>query len=318
MHLPFILLLSLLISLFSSNCYANSTGDTEKILIPLNNWASQRVLSTAIGQVIEQMNIPVEYVEISLDDQWGALQRGIVHFQIEIWQPSMAEHFEPLVQTNVIVDLGTHDALVIEDWWYPKYAEKICPELPNWQAINNCKFVFTDENSPDKNIFYAGPWDYGDADLIRALNLNINLLRLENDNAIIEKLKYALTNMRPILIFNWTPNWTDRYVEGNFIAFPSYQKACEIDPEWGINKKLVKDCGNPINGWLKKAAWPGLKQKYPCVYQLVKSINLSNEMISEASALMVVERLSEHDAAKKWLSKYQTSVSTWHTDKCTN
>ena len=179
MHFPIFLLFSFLTSSFTSQCYASSTTDEEVILIPLNSWASQRVLSKAVGQVIEQMNIPVEYVEISLEDQWGALQRGIVHFQIEIWQPSMAEQFESLVRTNAIVDLGTHDALVNEDWWYPKYVEKICPELPKWQALNICEFVFTDENSPDKNIFYAGPWDYGDADIIRALNLNVNLHRLK-------------------------------------------------------------------------------------------------------------------------------------------
>lgn len=316
MHLPFILLLSFLLSLFSSGCLANIENHHEKIFIPLNSWASQKVISTAIGQLIEQMNIPIEYVEISLDDQWGALQRGIVHFQIEVWQPSMAEQFEPLVQTGAIVELGTHDALVIEDWWYPKYVEETCPDLPSWQALNSCKLIFTDESSPDKNTFYAGPWDYGDADIIRALQLNVNLQRLKNEAALIQKLKHSLTNMRPILIFNWSPNWTDRHVDGSFIAFPSYQKSCEINPEWGINKKLVKDCGNPTNGWLKKAAWPGLQEKSPCVYQLVKNINLSNKMISDASAMMVVDELTEHEAALKWLSKYQTVVKTWQPDEC--
>jgi glycine betaine/proline transport system substrate-binding protein len=314
MYLPFFLL-SLLFSLPSSNCLASNK--TEKILIPLNDWASQRVISTAIGQLIEQKNIPVEYVEISTDDQWGALQRGIIHFQIEVWQPSMANQFEPLVLANAINDLGTHDALVVEDWWYPKYAEETCLELPNWQAINKCKFTFADESSPDKNTFYAGPWDYGDADLIRALKLNVTLQRLENETALVKKLKHSLINMRPILIFNWSPNWTDNYVEGNFIAFPSYQKACETTPDWGINKKLVKDCGNPTNGWLKKAAWPGLKEKSPCVYQLIKNINLSNQMIADASAMVVVDNLSEQESALKWLTKYQTAVKTWSSDVCT-
>ena len=104
------------------------------------------------------------------------------------------------------------------------------------------------------------------------------------------------------MLLNWTPNWTDTRLKGKFVKFPTYQPACETDPSWGINKQLLKDCANPSNGWLKKAAWPGLEKYSPCVFQLAKNINLNTEMIADASALYVIEKLSEDQMASHVLA----------------
>lgn len=287
-----------------------------KISIPLNKWASQRVLSTVIGTIIEDMNIPVEYIDISADDQWGALQRGAIHFQIEIWQPSMAKPFNELVSNKAIIDMGLHKAVVIEDWWYPKYLEKDCPELPNWQALNKCKLLFASQSSSNKGVYHAGPWDYGDADIIRALDLDFVIERLPDEFSLWRKLNSAVEKKQPILLLNWSPNWTDKHIEGHFIKFPSYTVECESNPEWGINKDLIKDCGNPTHGWLKKAAWPRLKEESPCVYQLIRNISFTNEMISDASALIVVDGHSEKNAATIWINKYNNQLKQWQVNTC--
>ncbi len=308
----YLFLLTLLFISFSGY----SVSAENKISIPLNKWASQRVLSTVVGSIIEDMNIGVEYIDISADDQWGALQRGIIHFQIEIWQPSMARSFNKLASNNAIIDMGTHKAVVIEDWWYPKYVEKDCPELPSWQALNKCKLLFANQSSSNKGVYYAGPWDYGDADIIRALHLDYTIERLPDEHALWEKLNSAVAKKQPILLLNWSPNWADKQIDGRFIKFPPYTPECESNPEWGINKNLVKDCGNPNSGWLKKAAWPGLKEKSPCVYQLVKNISLTNTMISDASALVVIDGYSESDAAAIWAEKYRKQLNQWQVNTC--
>ncbi|MCP4989617.1 MAG: glycine/betaine ABC transporter substrate-binding protein [Colwellia sp.] len=288
----------------------------DRILIPLNKWASQRVLSTVVGSLIKDMAIPIEYIDISVDDQWGALQRGAIHFQIEVWQPSMEEAFTPLVNTQTILDMGTHDAVVIEDWWFPEYVAKKCPELPNWQALNKCKYLFAKNSLSTKGIYYTGPWDYGDGDIIRALNLEYSIKRLADDSALWKKLRLALKKKQPILMLNWSPNWTDITVDGRFIAFPPFTPECEQKPEWGINKSLTKDCGNPRSGWLKKAAWPGLKIKNTCVFQLIKKINFTKQMVAKASALNVVDNYSEEEAAAAWINKYQSQVKSWQVNGC--
>jgi len=288
----------------------------QKISIPLNEWSSQRVLSKALGNVISDAGIPVEYVEISVNDQWGALKRGVIDFQIEVWEPSMKNPFETLVENNEIIEVGTHEATVIEDWWYPNYVEKYCPSLPQWTALNECIALFKKKTSDSKGVYYGGPWDYGDADIIRALNINFEISRLANGMELWNQLALAVEKEQPIVLLNWSPNWTDKYASGTFIQFPEYEENCETNPDWGLNKEYVKDCGNRKHGWLKKAASKALKHNNPCVFLFIEQVNFSKEMIVEASSLVVVNKLGEEEAARLWGKIYLTEIEHWRSNTC--
>lgn len=288
------------------------------IILPLNNWASQRVITKALGTMVQSLGEQIEYKNISSTDQWGALRQGLVHIQLEVWQVSMANDFDRMVQQNYIIDAGTHQAIGKEDWWYPDYVEKFCPGLPDWQAMNACAKIFANQNSNGKGVYYAGPWDYGDGDIIRALNLNFTIHRFKNDMQVWQQLALAIQHQQPIILLNWTPNWTDSKIKGKFVKFPAYHPDCETKASWGLNKYRLKDCANPSNGWLKKAVWPKLEEYSPCVFQLVKNIDLSTAMIADASALRVADNHSEDYAAKLWLKKYQAEAKKWLPSSCNN
>lgn len=307
-----ILLTGISFIFIASNSVPAAFSNSKKVItLPLNHWASQRVISTALGQMIQSLGETVEYKDISAIDQWGALPKGLVHIQLEVWQASMARDFKRMVAQGHIIDMGQHSAQGKEDWWYPEYVEKLCPGLPDWRAMNACSAIFSTPESAGKGVYYAGPWDYGDADIIRALELNFTIHRFENDIKVWQKLAQATKNQQPIMLLNWTPNWIDNQIIGSFVKFPAYSKECELNASWGINKNLVKDCENPTNGWLKKAAWPGLKKQWPCIYQLVKNIDLTNQMIADAAKLAVLDGKSEADAAKIWMEKYHIEVDSW-------
>ena len=307
---------SLIFILFTPTTFAASRVEIKKVIIPLNNWTSQRVLSKVVGHLITQLGEKVEYQNISAQDQWGALRQGLVHLQIEVWQASMSQDFNMMVDKSYIEDIGTHSAIGREEWWYPEHVEHQCQGLPDWKAMNNCSHIFSDKSQNDKGIYYTGLWDFGDADIIRALNLQFTITRLSDDKALWKKLKTAVNEKKPIMLLNWTPNWTDVRIKGKFVNFPTYSIECESDPSWGLNNTLTKDCGNPKKGWIKKAAWTGLKTQWPCVYQLMKNINLNNEMIAEASALVIADGHSEDEAAGLWMDKYNKHISSWLNLSC--
>lgn len=287
-----------------------------RIILPLNNWASQRIVTMALGEILMARGIPVEYKNISSNDQWGALRKGLVHIQLEVWQASMAKDYQRMLQEGHITDMGEHSARGKEDWWYPDFVEKFCPELPNWQALNKCAFLFATPSSAGKGIYHAGPWDYGDGDIIRALKLNFVIKRHANDTSLWQELRQSTANNKPIMLLNWTPNWTDTRLKGKFVKFPAYSKACEEDASWGVNKHLVKDCANPSNGWIKKTAWSGLDKQWPCVNQFVKKINFTTSMLADASALLVNDGYSEAEAVQLWLNKYQKETHHWLAGTC--
>ncbi len=273
------------------------------------------MISIAIGNELTRNNYNIEYLSMSEEYLWGSLARGKVHFQIEIWQASANNEFQDMVNKKRIQDVGLHSAVTIEDWWYSDYVEALCPGLPDWRALNKCAPLFSD-NQSTKGNYLTGPWPYRDGDLIRSLSLDFKIKRHPNMEMIWKELAQAKADNKPIVLLNWTPNWTDGRLSGKFVKFPAYAPECETDPSWGTNPDLAFDCANVPNGWIKKAAWAGLKAKFPCVYQYILNIDLSNEMIAEASALVDYDQYSEQIAAIKWQKKYQQKIKLWADDSC--
>ncbi|MEH6444375.1 MAG: ABC transporter substrate-binding protein [Oceanospirillaceae bacterium] len=285
------------------------------IKIPLLDWSSQRVISIAMGKTFSQYQYEVEYQTMSEDLVWGALARGRVHFQLEIWQASASNEFTDMLHKKRITDLGLHSALTIEDWWYPQYVEEQCPGLPDWKALRGCAELFS-EDGKSEGIYFTGPWPYRDADLIRALKLNFRIQRHADNNDIWIKLEKAQAANKPIILLNWAPNWTDQRVKGKFVEFPKYTPECETDPSWGVSPNIAFDCGNVRNGWIKKAAWSKFEESFPCAYQFIRNIDLNNQMIAEAAALVDYDGYAEEEAALLWLQKYQQVVLSWVKNSC--
>ncbi|MBO9489757.1 ABC transporter substrate-binding protein [Endozoicomonas sp. G2_1] len=285
------------------------------LTIPLNNWTSQRVLSLAIGQTLAKHNYHITYQDISVNDQWGALRQGIIHFQLEVWQQSMEMATQRFFEQGYIVDLGKHQAVSREDWWYPLYVEELCPGLPDWQALNQCSSLFSAKTG-NKGTYFSGPWQYLDADIIRALNLNFTIERFDDDLTLVKKLKKSVVQQQAIVLLNWSPNWTDSRIDGKFVEFPDHTKQCEQEPSWGINPDYVHDCGNIKQGWIKKAAWPGLAKYQPCVHQFIGNLEFNNTMISEAAAYVIADGLTESQAAQKWQATYAKEIKHWLANTC--
>lgn len=297
--------------------FSSVSLSSEVIRIIVNNWTSQIVLSHVTGILLTEQGEKIELMESSVSAQWGALSHGAAHLQMEVWEGTMSAKFNRLVKAQRIIDLGAHDAKTREEWWYPSYVEDHCPGLPDWKALKACASVF----SPDgkgKGLYIAGPWEKPDEARIRALGLNFKVSVVSKGDDLWVHLKEAYSKQRPIVLFNWTPNWVESRYEGKFIEFPDYDIACEKDPKWGVNPNFIHDCGNPKGGWLKKAAWSEFETKWPCASELVKNINLTNQQISNLSALVDVDGLSHKEAAVKWIEANPDTWKSWIPSTCSH
>ena len=97
-----------------------------------------------------------------------------------------------------------------------------------------------------------------------------------------------------VIIFNWTPNFTDS--DGfYFIEFPPYFFGCR-ETEGGDGA-----CGSP-RGWLKKAANYKFPKTHPMAYKAYTKIDFSTGQIGQMAALVDIDKMSHEDAAAKWLA----------------
>jgi len=287
----------------------------DPITLILNNWTSQIVLTHITGKIFESMGQRVDYSFSTTDQQWGALSQGLMHIQVEVWQGTMATMFNHMVAQGKIVDAGDHSASTREDWWYPDYIEALCPGLPDWRALKKCSALFS-SNGSSTGTYIAGPWEKPEAARIRALKMDFTVSTVEAADDLWLALAAAKKNKQPIVLFNWTPNWVEAVYSGKFVEFPDYDIACEQDPTWGINKSFIHDCGNPKNGWLKKAAWSGTENKWPCAFATLQQINFNNETIAKLAAQVDFSGVSHELAANQWLANNSKVWQKWIPKHC--
>ena len=60
--------------------------------------------------------------------------------------------------------------------------------------------------------------------------------------------------------------------------------------------------GNPSDGYLKKAAWDGMPDKWPAAYKTLTMISFTNPQIAEMAKLVDVDELEPEDARQRLMS----------------
>jgi glycine betaine/proline transport system substrate-binding protein len=285
---------------FASNA-AMAKDSSKPIVIPTHNWSSQVVMAYVIGGMFESMGNNVEYKPADTQAVYEAIRLGDITISHEVWQSTFGKSFYAAMAKGGLIDAGTHAAVTLEEMGVPQYVidDNLCPGLPNWEALKNCKDVFATADSQGKGRWLEGPQSWhGDLMPVR-----VNALGLGDDyvvkfaggaDAIWAELSSAKKEGRGIITFNWSPNFTD--AEGFvFIEFPEYTDGCRT-ADGGDGA-----CGSP-KGWLKKAANYKFPKTHPAAYSAFTRLSFTTAQIGQMAALVDVDKLSHQDAAKKWLA----------------
>jgi glycine betaine/proline transport system substrate-binding protein len=291
---------------------ARAEDSADPIRIIMNNWSSQVVLANVVGLLLEQQGRTVEYISSDTQLQYTALVNGDMDFQIEVWEGSQAEPFDKAVAAGAL-DLGSHEAVTREDWWYPSYMNEMCPGLPDWKALDACAEKLATAETGTKGRFVGPPADWGKhySDRIEALKMNFQEVPVGQAATLWAELQAAYDRKEPIVLFNWTPNFIEAKFEGEFVTFPAFEPECWTDPKWGSNPDAIYDCGAPANGYLKKAGSKNLAEKWPAATEFLKKVNFTNPQIAAAAALVDVDGMTPEDAAKKWIADNEATWKAW-------
>ena len=285
----------------------------DPIIIVQNNWTSQLVLSYVVGKVLEGEGYTVEYAPSDSQLQFAAIGRGDMHFQVEAWEGSMKDAFEAAVANDGMIDAGTHSAVTREEWWIPDYVLETCPGAEDWKGLDACAEQFATAETAPKGRFVGPPADWGKnyADRVKSLEMNFEAINVGQAATLWAELQSAYDQKKPIVLFNWTPNFIESKFKGRFVNFPEPEPACFEDPSWGPNPNATGDCGATHGGWLKKAAWSGLAEKYPNAWGIMQKIDFTNAQIAAAALMVDVDGMEAEEAAEKWIEDNAEVVNGW-------
>ena len=285
----------------------------DPIIIPTHNWNSQIVMSYVVGKLLEKAGYNVEYTPMDSQEVYESIRLGDVTLELEVWEGAFGRSFDAALKKGGIIDVGDHNAITREDWWYPAYVEELCPGLPDWRALNRCASQFATPETSPKGRFLAGPvdWLQRDQERVDALGMDFIVVNADSASALWAELESASKGRVPIVLFNWTPNFIEAVHEGRFIKFPEYGEGCNNDPSWGPNKEKTHDCGNPPSGYLKKAAWEGMETKWPGAYRILEKLSFTNLEIARMAAFVDVNKLDPEEAADAWLNENEEIWKSW-------
>ncbi|MGB0504858.1 MAG: ABC transporter substrate-binding protein [Pikeienuella sp.] len=281
---------------------AMAEDSAEPIVIPTHNWSSQVVMAYVIGGIFESMGNNVEYVPADSQAVYEAIRNGDVTISHEVWQSSFGASFYNAMEKGGVIDAGTHAAVTLEEMGVPQYVidENLCPGLPNWEALKNCKDVFTTADSDGKGRWLEGPQSWHG----ELMPERVAALGLADDyvvkfaggaDALWAEIASAKKEKRGVIVFNWTPNFTD--ADGfAFIEFPEYTAGCRV-ADGGDGA-----CGSP-KGWLKKAANYKFPKTHPAAYTVYSKVSFTTQQIGQMAALVDIDKMSHQDAAVKWLAE---------------
>ena len=129
--------------------------------------------------------------------------------------------------------------------------------------------------------------------------------------ALWAEIGAAEADKKPVVVFNWTPNFAEAVWPGEFVEFPEWVDGCDKDPAVGPNPNALYDCGNPAKGYLKKAAWDGMKDKWPSAYNALTKISFTNPQIAEMAKLVDKDEMEPEEAAEAWLAANKDVWMPW-------
>ncbi|MGR3547749.1 MAG: glycine betaine ABC transporter substrate-binding protein, partial [Roseovarius sp.] len=181
------------------------------------------------------------------------------------------------------------------------------------QALNDCAAAFATPETGDAGRFLGGPVDWlkHDQERVDGLGMNFKVVNAGSAAALWAEIGAAEKTKKPIVLFNWTPNFAEAVWPGEFVEFPEWVDGCDKDPAVGPNPDKTYDCGNPANGYLKKAAWDGMKDKWPDAYEVLTQISFTNPQIAEMAKLVDIDEMEPEEAAAHWLEENGDVWKVW-------
>ena len=111
----------------------------EPIKLAMNEWTGQHITTHIAGQLLGKLGYEAEYVPAGYLAQHTALTQGTLHASLEIWSDRVSDVYLQGLEQGKLTKLGELGMEARQGWLYPNYMEEICPGLPKWEALKDCK-----------------------------------------------------------------------------------------------------------------------------------------------------------------------------------
>lgn len=246
---------------------------------------------------------------------WEALAAGDLDMGFEFWPNyniGTKEKYMTEYGGDGSVEMVTRTGVIgASDYWVPRYViegdtargiKAVAPDLKSWKDLNKYKSIFASPETGDRGRLVGCPtpaWDCQDQPRLDALGIDFQAVELGTDTALWAELEGAYSRGEPILIYAWAPMW----------IFAKYDLVSMSLPE-NKDGKCWPACGWATDNTFH-AANPGLKDKAPDAYALLKNVHLTNDQQAPMIFDVDVDKMSPEEAVRKWMASNESIWRAW-------
>lgn len=273
----------------------------EPIKLAVNEWTGQHITTLIAGHMLKEAGYKVEYVTAGYQNMWQAMADGDLDASVEVWESNVPATYNQMHGAGQLEDLGALGLDAREGFVYPPYMEEQCPGLPALDALQACVMNFaTVDTLPEGRLLdYPGEWGTPGADRVKALGLPLKAIPAGSEGALVAEFKAAQAQKSPILAVFWQPHWAIDAFDLKFVALPEGTTECYDDASAGPNPNVTGDC-DFMPTRVFKAAWPGLKDKWPAAHEILSNLTLSVEQQQPLMGAVDVDGRSAEEVVAEW------------------
>lgn len=281
------------------------------IKLAANPWSASQ-LNVAVARILieEHLGYPVEIVAIDENAQWPALSTGDLHASLEVWPSGHAANVVEYIENQQTVEHGGPLGPIGKIGWYiPTYLLDDHPELATWEGFTTpeAAALFATAETGDRGQFLAGDpsWVQYDADIIRNLGMNFEVVTAGSEDALLAALDAAYSREQPILFYFYTPHSVFARYDLTEVELPEYSDECYAEADSG-----GVACDYPEDV-LFKVFWAGLREAAPPVHTFLSNMNYDTDAQIAMVAAVEVEGKSIDEAAQEWVDANESTWRTW-------
>jgi glycine betaine/proline transport system substrate-binding protein len=190
-------------------------------------------------------------------------------------------------------------------WYVPPWLAEAHPDILDWNNLNKYADLFRTSESGGQGQLLDGDPSFvtNDEALIKNLQLNFKVVYGGSETALIQAFKQAEEQRKPLIGYFYSPQWLLSEINLRKVRLPAYTEGCDSDPEKIACDYPAYDLDKIVSRRFADANGPA--------YQLVRKFQWTNEDQNLVARYIAQDKLSDEQAARKWVDANQDKVRSW-------
>jgi glycine betaine/proline transport system substrate-binding protein len=273
--------------------------------IAVNPWIGYEADVAVVSYLLRnELNCKVNEKNLTETASWDGFANNSVDVILETWghDDLKKKHID---DKKDAVELGLDGNKGAIGWYVPPWMAKTYPDITDYKNLNKYASLLQTGQSGGKGQLLEGDPSFvtNDAALIKNLNLDYSVVYAGSEDKLIAAFRDAEKNQTPLLGYFYEPQWLLSEIKLVPIKLPVYTPGCDSDPKTvacgyqpydldKIGRKAFVDSGSPAA-------------------KLVENFSWSNDDQNQVARDITENKLTNDQAAKKWLDAHQSTWKKW-------